>query len=175
LITSIQSFLQYFDGVNRRAMRDVGVLPEAAETWRPPAGAGEGAWGIGELVGHMAASRLFFGRAFIGEGWLAEPWSRPSSTRDEWQAALRDSAAEFAAMLGSAADDWLKRRLEPMMPGDPKISGWRGLMLMTEHDIHHRSQIDAYAGVMGWPVAQIFGRYAEEVGLAAPAEKRGSA
>jgi hypothetical protein len=39
-------------------------------------------------------------------------------------------------------------------------------MMMAEHDIHHRSQIDAYAGVMSWPVQQIFGRRAEDVGLA---------
>jgi uncharacterized damage-inducible protein DinB len=166
VITSVAAFVRYFDGVNRRAMRDVGMLPEAAESWRPPAGAGEDAWGIGELVGHLAASRLFFARAFVGEGWHAEPWAGPVATRADWQSALSESGATLAAMLSAAPDQYLERKLEPMMEGDPTISGWRGLMLMAEHDIHHRSQIDAYAGVMGWPVAHIFGRSAEEVGLA---------
>jgi uncharacterized damage-inducible protein DinB len=68
-------------------------------------------------------------------------------------------------MLSAAPAESLERKLAPMTAGEATISGWRGLMLMAEHDIHHRSQIDAYAGVMGWPVAHIFGRSAEEVGL----------
>jgi hypothetical protein len=67
MITDIASFLGYFEGVNKRALRDIGSLPAAAETWR--------------------------------------------------------------------------------------------------HDVHHRSQIDTYAGIAGWPVQQIFGRTAEQVGL----------
>jgi hypothetical protein len=41
-------------------------------------------------------------------------------------------------------------------------------MMMLEHDVHHRSQIDTYAGLEQWPVQQIFGRTAEEVALGAP-------
>jgi hypothetical protein len=29
------------------------------------------------------------------------------------------------------------------------LSGWRVLMMMIEHEAHHRSQIDAYAGLEG--------------------------
>ena len=36
-------------------------------------------------------------------------------------------------------------------------------MMMAEHDVHHRSQIDAYAGINGWPIEHIFGRTAEQV------------
>jgi uncharacterized damage-inducible protein DinB len=38
-------------------------------------------------------------------------------------------------------------------------------MMMLEHEIHHRSQIDTYAGLQGWPVPDIYGRSAEQVGL----------
>jgi uncharacterized damage-inducible protein DinB len=27
------------------------------------------------------------------------------------------------------------------------LSGWRILMMMLEHEVHHRSQIDTYAGL----------------------------
>ena len=37
------------------------------------------------------------------------------------------------------------------------------LMMMAEHDIHHRSQIMTYAGINRWPVQQVFGRTYEEV------------
>ena len=31
-------------------------------------------------------------------------------------------------------------------------------MMMIENEVHHRSQIDAYAGLEGWPVPDIFNR-----------------
>jgi len=43
------------------------------------------------------------------------------------------------------------------------LSGWRLLMMMLEHEVHHRSQIDAYVGLQGWPVPDIFGRSAESI------------
>jgi uncharacterized damage-inducible protein DinB len=39
-------------------------------------------------------------------------------------------------------------------------------MMMVEHEVHHRSQIDTYAGLNGWEPPHIYGRSAEQVGLA---------
>ena len=162
----MEAFLQYFAGVNRRAVRDIGGLPAAAERWSPPTAAdGERGWTIAQLVAHMAASRLFFAAAYRGEGWHAEPWPAPCRTRDEWVSALNDSAQLMAARLSGTPEDWLTRRLPSIEGGEQRISGWRVLMMGTEHDVHHRSQIDTYAGIAGWEVQQIFGRRAEEVGL----------
>ncbi len=44
-------------------------------------------------------------------------------------------------------------------------------MLMLEHDVHHRSQIDTYAGLQGWDVPDIYGRSAEQVGLQRPRQR----
>ena len=51
------------------------------------------------------------------------------------------------------------------------LSGWRVLMMMLEHDIHHRSQIDTYAGLNGWPVPDIYGRSAQQIGGLQEAER----
>jgi uncharacterized damage-inducible protein DinB len=51
------------------------------------------------------------------------------------------------------------------------LSGWRLLMMMLEHEVHHRSQIDTYAGLMGWPVPHIFGRSKESIDALQPAER----
>ena len=165
MITDIDSFLRYFGGVNRRAVRDVGSLPPEAERWQPPPGQGENAWTIAQLVAHMAASRLFFARAYCGDGWLAQPWDGTTSTREEWVAALNASAAAMETRLTGTPDAWLTRRIESMDTPDQTVAGWRVLMMGVEHDVHHRSQIDTYAGISGWEVQQIFGRRAEEVGL----------
>ena len=167
MITDIESWLRWFESVNRRAMRDIGALPEAAETWRPPALEGERGWDIGDLVAHIASSRIFFAAAY-GEGrWVAEPWSRPTSTRAEWLAALEESAAEVRTRLEGTPAAFLQRRLDSLDSPGETIAGWRLLMMLAEHDVHHRSQVDTYAGLAGWEVQQIFGRTAEKVGLAA--------
>ena len=162
MITSIDAFLRYFDAVNRRALRDVGALPGEADGWRPATGEGEKAWSINQLVGHMASSRLYFASAYRGEGWVFPP-APDVSTRERWLPVLEESAAEFRRQLEGTPDEWLNRKVA-LIDSDGAISGWRVLMMMVEHDVHHRSQIDTYSGINGWDVPHIYGRSAEQVG-----------
>src|SRR5438874_9303265 len=50
-----------------------------------------------------------------------------------------------------------------MIDSAGELSGWRVLRMMVPHDIHHRSQIDTYAGLNNWPVPDIYGRSAETI------------
>lgn len=169
MITSISGFLRYFDAVNRRAMRDIAALPPEADGWTPPVGEGENAWSINTLVGHMAGSRLYFASAYSGSGWIS-PEPPDVSRREQWVPALEASAVEFRRQLGGTPDAWLERKVE-MIDTDAALSGWRVLMMMMEHDIHHRSQIDTYAGMNGWDVPQIYGRQAEQIGRLQDAQR----
>jgi uncharacterized damage-inducible protein DinB len=164
VIAGVESYLQWFDGVNRRAVRDIGALPTAAESWAPPALEGERGWDIGELVRHMAAARIFSVRAYLMQGWKAEPWPGQAASVAEWVAALEASGAEVRRLLAGTPDEWLARTV-PGQDASRSIHGWRILINMAEHDIHHRSQIDTYAGLNGWEVKQIFGIRAEDAGL----------
>src|SRR5688500_5251592 len=110
MITSISSFLRYFDAVNRRAMRDIGALPPEADGWTPTTGEGENAWSINTLVGHMCGSRLYFASAYRGEGWIS-PAPPDVSSREKWVPALEASAAEFRRQLEATPDDWLQRKV----------------------------------------------------------------
>ena len=58
-----------------------------------------------------------------------------------------------------------------MIDTEGTLSGWRVLLMMVEHDVHHRSQIDTYAGMNGWDVPDIFGRSAEAVELQQAAQR----
>ncbi|MBN9491835.1 DinB family protein [bacterium] len=169
MFTSIETFLRYFDGVNRRAMRDVAALPPAADGWKPATGEGEKAWSINTLVGHMCGSRLYFASAYSGSGWVT-PRPPDVSSRDKWVPALEASAVALRERLASTPDDWLERKI-PMIDSDGSLAGWRLLLMMMEHDIHHRSQIDTYAGINGWDVPQIYNRTAETIGSLQPAER----
>lgn len=163
MFTSISGFLTYFDAVNRRAMRDVAALPPEADGWSPPvADDDEYAWSINTLVGHMCGSRLYFASAYRGEGWIS-PEPPDVSRRDLWVPAIEESARRFHAKLDDTPDEWLTRKVQ-MIDTDGALSGWRVLMMMLEHDVHHRSQIDTYAGLNGWPVPDIYARSAETIG-----------
>lgn len=164
MLTSVAGFLRYFDSVHRRALRDIGALPEEADGWRPAIGAGEKAWSINTIIGHMAGSRLYFASAYRGEGWLSPP-PPDVSRRERWQPALQASAEALHERLADTPAEWLNRAV-PMIDSEGALSGWRILMLLLEHEIHHRSQIDTYAGINGWDVPDIFGRSAEQVGMA---------
>ena len=161
MLSSIEEFLRYFRGVHRRAVRDVAALPPQADGWRPALGSGEKAWTINGIVGHMATSRLYFASAYRGEGWVT-PESPDVSRYEQWVPVLEESAERFTTLLRDTPDEWLRRKVK-MIDTDGELSGWRVLLLMMEHDIHHRSQIDTYAGINGWDPPDIYGRAAETI------------
>ena len=163
MFRSMAAFLDYFGAVHRRAVRDVSALPAGADGWAPAVGRGEAAWSVNTLVGHMAGSRLYFASAYLGKGWIS-PAPPDVSAREKWAPALEESYVRFRGELAETPDEWLERKVA-MIDSDGALSGWRILMMMVEHDIHHRSQIDTYAGLNGWDPPQIYGRSAEQVGL----------
>lgn len=163
MFQTIDDFLRYFRSVHKRALRDVGALPPEADGWRPPTGEGENAWSINQLVGHMAGSRLYFASAYRGDGWISPP-APDVSTRDRWLPALDESYERLQATVGDTPPEWLTRKIDMIDTPGGQLSGWRILMMMLEHDVHHRSQIDTYAGLNGWPVPDIYGRSAETIG-----------
>ena len=146
------------------------ALPPQAAAWRPPAASGEAGWGIGQLVEHIGGSRLYFASAYRGEGWLFSPADIDGADQRTWLPWLQSSAERFAALLRETPAAWLTRRIE-MIDTPGTLPGWRLLMMMLEHEVHHRSQIDTYAGLQGWNVPQIFERSFESV-TALQAEQR---
>jgi Flavin containing amine oxidoreductase len=84
VITSIASYLRFFDGVRRRTGRDVDALPPEAVAWQPPAVGGEAGWSIGRIVGHIGGSRLYFARAYRGEGRIATPPEIDAADQRTW-------------------------------------------------------------------------------------------
>jgi len=170
MITDIESYLRFFDSVRRRTERDVAALPPAAAAWRPPAAGGEAGWGIGQLVEHIGGTRLYFASAYRGEGWIFSAADIDRGDQRTWLPWLQSSAERFAALLRETPPQWLTRRIE-MIDTPGTLPGWRLLMMMLEHEVHHRSQIDTYAGLQGWNVPQIFERSFESV-TALQAEQR---
>jgi len=106
-----------------------------------------------------------------GEGWIwGEATADPADQRT-WLPWLEQSAERFVALLRETPEDWLTRRVDMIDTPGATLSGWRLLMMMIEHEVHHRSQIDSYAGLQGWPVPDIFNRSAESIDLLQSAQR----
>jgi len=171
MITDMRAYLRFFDGVQRRTERDVAALPVQAAAWQPPPLAGEPAWTIGQIVGHIGSTRLYFASAYRGEGWLEHAPEMDPADQRTWLPWLRASHQRFVAQLESTPEEWLGRRVEMVDTPGASLSGWRVLMMNVEHEVHHRSQIDSYAGLEGWPVPDIFGRSWESIAALQPDQR----
>jgi uncharacterized damage-inducible protein DinB len=171
MFTAVGAFLRYFDSVHRRTVRDVAALPPEAAAYKPRTGDGENAWSIAEIVLHIAGARLYFSRAYRGEGWIYDGPTRRINSQDDWVPCLEEAAEEFRRRLEGTPRQWLERRVQ-MIDTDGRLSGWRILMMCLEHEVHHRSQINTYAGLQGWQAPHIYGRSAEQVGLERERQRR---
>ena len=162
MITDPDAYLGFFRSVHRRTVRDIEALPPPAPIWEPARGEGEKGRGIAQIVHHICESRMYFASAYAGKGWRYD-W-KPASTDNQsgWVPALEESAMEFERQVSGTPQDWLSRRVK-MIDTDGMLSGWRILMMLLEHEVHHRSQIDTYAGLEGWDVPQIYNRTREQI------------
>ncbi len=164
MITDVASFLRYYEGVHGRTVRDVGSLPLEAERWRPPpADEEEATWGVPDIIRHVAEARGFFAGAFLGKGWIWDPWPERLERKDTWVPALERSLETLVSEVERAPEERLRAAIPPIGGEGRSLSGWRVLMMMVEHEVHHRSQLATYAGINGWRVNQIFGRTNEWV------------
>ena len=59
------------------------------------------------------------------------------------------------------SDDDLQKKC--VTPGGAPITVWKWLRAMVEHEVHHRSQIYVYLGMLGIPTPPIYGLTSEEV------------
>ena len=163
MLNDPQAFLRYFDGIHRRTVRDIQALPELQPNRGRRRRARARTRGASrQIVHHICESRMYFARAYRNEGWLYD-WEVPSTASiADWVPTLETSAAEFRSRIEGTPADWLTRRIK-MIDTDGMLSGWRILMMLVEHEVHHRSQIDTYAGMQGWDVPQIYGRTREQI------------
>src|SRR5262245_18635334 len=174
MLTDVGSYLRWFDSIRRRTERDIAALPPNAAAWRPPAVHGETGWSIGDIVGHIGSARLYFASAYRGEGWIDVSPEVDRNDARTWIPWLQSSADRFRNLLYDTPTEWLTRKIG-MIDTAGFLSGWRILMMMLEHEVHHRSQIDTYAGLEGWAVPSIFGRSAETISALQPAQKQKAA
>ena len=149
--------MKYFEGVRRRTITAVDRVTPSLAVFRPrPA-----EWTCGEIVRHLAGAERFFVTKVVEDRFTTdldpgpdEPWAATRARLDETHAAAM-------ARLRALPDARLHEKVEDLDGG--RMSAWRFLMAMVEHEVHHRSQLDAWLTLAGTEPPQIYGYRMEDV------------
>ena len=160
MITSVSAFADYFEGVRHRTRHFVGSVPADRVDWTPRSGE----YTCGDIVRHLAACETMFVGAVVDGAWRYPGHERPMAPSLE--AALAQLAAghtQATARLRTLADGALDETRPPLEPGARPVRAWRLLLAMTEHEVHHRSQLASYLTWMGVEAPDIFGLGVEDV------------
>ena len=172
MIASMREFTEYFDGVRRRTIGFFRTIPADMIDWAPK----DGEYSCGDIIRHVAASQSMFSGVVAAGVWRYDGHGREhGATLDQALALLDVRHAAASAALAKAGDAALMQTRPPLEPGGRPIRGWRVLMAMCEHEVHHRSQLASYLTLMGIEAPDIFGLGVEDVErLTAVAAGRGA-
>lgn len=158
-VFELPEFLEYVERVRQRTRRVAACIPEDRVEWtyKP------GAFTLGDLVRHIAIVER--------EMWVETACGRRSryvghgvelaDGRDAVLAFLDRMHTEAIAELRTLTPEALARKCET--PDGARITTWKWLRLMPEHEIHHRGQIYLMLGMLGVPTPPLYGLTSEQV------------
>jgi uncharacterized damage-inducible protein DinB len=158
-LTTIDSFLSYFDGIRSRTMRVADCIPRERLEWTHR----EGAFTLGDLLRHLAATE----RYMFAENAQGRPSRYPGHGReladgyDAVFAFVRRLHAESMEILAGLTPDQLAAKCTT--PAGTPITVWKWLRAMVEHEVHHRGQLYLMLGVLGIPTPPLYGLTSEQV------------
>ena len=160
MIQTTADFIKYFESIRRRTMNYVRAIPPDRLDWVPK----EGEFTCADILRHFIASEKMFVRVVMEGRWKYGGHEAEGEQSLEQLIALLDAAhVEVMEALKQFPD----RDLNEPRPGpkseEQPIKAWRWLMVMAEHEIHHRSQLAVYLSLMGIQPPHIFGLGVEDL------------
>jgi uncharacterized damage-inducible protein DinB len=160
MIQSAADFIKYFESIRRRTLNYVRVVPADRLDWLPK----EGEFTCADIIRHFVASEKMFVRVATEGRWNYEGHaSDRQQSLDELIALLESTHAKAIDTLKQMSDQDLNESCYgPKGEGQP-LKAWRWLMVMAEHEIHHRSQLAVYLSLMGVQPPHIFGLGVEDL------------
>ena len=155
----LTEFLNHFEKVRGRTRRVAACIPADRIDWAYKSGA----FTLGDLVRHIAVTERYI--------W-AETVHRRQSRYTTHGRELADSREAVLAFLDRLHDEsmTLFRALTPEMldekcatPEGTKLTTWKWLRMMPEHEIHHRGQLYTMLGMLDVPAPSLYGLTASDV------------
>jgi len=157
-ITSVTSFLDYYERLRERTLRVIDVVPADRMDWAYM----PGKFTIADTIRHIAAME----RNMFAENVMLRPSRYAGSGKDiadgcdavlAYFHEMHRQSVEIFTMLTPA--DLLRKCPNP----GGEITTWIWLRAMTEHEIHHRGALYLYLNLLGVKTPPMFGLTSEEV------------
>lgn len=158
-ITSVRSFLSYYERVRERTNRIVAIVPadRLDFSYKP------GKFTLGDQIRHIAAiERYMYGETISGRRSaypgcgkdLADGYDRVV----DW---FNRMHRETVGIIAALSDEDLNRKCRT--PANSEITVWKWLRAMVEHEIHHRGQLYIYLNLLDIPTPPMYGLTSEQV------------
>ncbi|TRX62583.1 DinB family protein [Fulvivirga sp. M361] len=158
-ITDIDSFLNYYARIKERTSRLFECIPAEKMEWTPK----KGKFTIGDIIRHLALTERFM----YAENVQLKP-SLYTGCGEDFAKGSKDIIGLYSALhietieiLAQLEKEDLNKKCET--PGGYKITVWKLLRAMVEHEIHHRGVLYTYLAMLGVSTPPIFGLTSEEV------------
>ncbi|HEX2912650.1 MAG TPA: DinB family protein [Chloroflexia bacterium] len=154
---TLEDAATWFERVYERTLEVARAVPEAKLEWRPA----ENEFTCGDLIRHIASTEVM-NMARLGSGPLRYPGHAESFGRSKAEviAYLESCHGRAVEMLQANGEAGLTM---PVPTNQGNIAGWRVLVGMIEHEIHHRSQLCSYLSQLGIAPPALYGLYVEEL------------
>lgn len=158
MITTIDEYCKYMDGIRKRTMQYVKNIPDTMLDWRPQ----EDKFTTGDILRHLGSTQLMFLQAFENGDWTYIGHDKDKgATIEAISSYLEECQQTFITGLKKLGNDALSKKIKTLHGHE--ISGWRMLMAVAEHEIHHRGQVSTYLQINEVAPPQIFGLKIEQV------------
>ena len=149
----------YWEKVRQRTLKVIACIPPDKFDWRYA----EGKFSFADIIRHLATIERYMyaenvqlrSSSYPGHG--PELADGPENVMVFFNRLHQESVAIFSCL---SAEDLQKKCVTP---GGTSITVWKWLRAMVEHEVHHRSQIYVYLGMLGIQTPPIYGLTSEEV------------
>lgn len=158
-MNNFSEFLDYYEKVRGRTLKIVQCIPPDQLEWKIQ----EEKFSLGDIVRHLGAiERYMYAENVQGKKSLYKGCG--SDIANGYEEVLRFfevTHSESMEIFNNLTTEQVNGKCET--PGGAKITTWKWLRLMAEHEIHHRGQLYTYLGVLGIKTPPIYGLTSEEV------------
>jgi len=157
-ITSVTSFLDYYERVRERTLRVVHAIPpEAMDCAYKP-----GKFTIADMLRHIATiERYMFAENIMLRQSSYNGCGRELADGHEAVIAYFNELHDQSVVMFRTLTDKDLNRKCPTPGGE--MTSWKWLRAMVEHEVHHRGELYIYLNLLDVKTPPMFGLTAEEV------------
>ena len=158
-VTSIRSFVDYWQRIHSRTARVIQTVPPDKMEWRPT----PDAFSFGDLIRHLAAIERYMFTENVSGRWSSYPGHAPEIVPAaagllSWYESLHAQSVEIVSHMSDS-----DLQLPCTTPGGVTMSRAKWLRSMIEHEAHHRGQIYLMLKLIGVASPPLYGLTSEEV------------